>query len=217
MSNKSAEGADPENAAGRRPTRAERSEQTREALEKAAGEIVGEVGYQEASIAKITARAGIAQGTFYNYFESRQELFRELLPGMGAEMVAFISEKLSKDARGANRERERMTAYLEFQKERPAFYRILYEAATLAPEAHNEHVRKVVEGYTRSLRRSLERGEMPDYDESELETIAYMLIAIRDYLSMRYGRDEADPCEIEKIIGTYTKMINGGLFRDSDI
>lgn len=197
----------------RKPTRAERSEQTREAVLRAAGSVVGEVGYQEASIARITARAGIAQGTFYNYFESRQELFRELLPRMGADMIAFISEDLSADARGANRERERMEAYFEFLKETPTFYRVLYEAATLAPEAHRKHVDTVVDGYVRGLGRSLQRGEMPGYDESELETIAYMLIAIRDYLSMRYGRGDTDDQAIEQIVETYTKMITSGLFR----
>jgi len=58
-----------------RSTRAERSEQTLNALLDAAGEVVGELGYQDASVARITSQAGVAQGTFYNYFNSRQDLF----------------------------------------------------------------------------------------------------------------------------------------------
>ena len=40
--------------------------------------IVGELGYAGASVALITARADVAQGTFYNYFESRQDLLDQL-------------------------------------------------------------------------------------------------------------------------------------------
>ena len=41
---------------------------------EAATKIVGKYGYAEASVARITDEAGVAQGTFYNHFENRQEL-----------------------------------------------------------------------------------------------------------------------------------------------
>ena len=46
-----------------RKTRAEKAAQTRAELLRAAADVVGEVGYREASIARIPQRAGIAQGT----------------------------------------------------------------------------------------------------------------------------------------------------------
>jgi AcrR family transcriptional regulator len=51
-----------------RLSRAEKAEATRAALFDAAIEIVGEHGYAGASVALITTRANVAQGTFYNYF-----------------------------------------------------------------------------------------------------------------------------------------------------
>ncbi|MGE3594128.1 MAG: TetR/AcrR family transcriptional regulator [Dehalococcoidia bacterium] len=50
---------------------------------QAAADVVGEEGYTAASIAKITARAGVAHGTFYSYFDDRQQLFDVLLPFVG--------------------------------------------------------------------------------------------------------------------------------------
>lgn len=197
---------------GRKPTRAERSEQTREALLRAAGEVVGEVGYQNASVAFITMRAGVAQGTFYNYFDSRQDLFDELLPRMGADMLGFILDHVDEAARGADRERQRFEAYLKFLSETPGFYRVLYEAETLAPEAHRKHIANVVTGYKRSLKRSWERGEMPAYDEDEIEAVAYMLTAIRDYFSLRYGREMSNEAVSRQVVETYTKFISSGIF-----
>jgi hypothetical protein len=66
-----------------RSTRAERAERVRDALFEAAAEVVGKYGYVGASISRITAKAKVAQGTFYNYFESRQHLLDQLLPVLG--------------------------------------------------------------------------------------------------------------------------------------
>ena len=55
--------------------RAEKAALTRDKLMSSAAVIVGEYGYREASVQRITSHAGIAQGTFYLYFESRQLLF----------------------------------------------------------------------------------------------------------------------------------------------
>lgn len=195
-----------------RPTRAERSEQTRNALLDAAGEVVGELGYQDASVARITLRAGVAQGTFYNYFNSRQDLFDELLPRMGQEMLTYIQDKVDIYVSGAERERQRFAAYLDYLRENPGFYRVLYQAETLAPQAHRDHIDNVVSGYVRSLKRGLDRGEMPMYDAEEIEAIAYILTAIRDYFSMRYGSEMCDEAVTRKAIDTYTKVILHGVF-----
>ncbi len=193
-------------------TRAERSERTRDALFRAAAEVVGEVGYADASIAKITERAEVAQGTFYNYFESRQDLFDQLLPTLGQEMLEYIKERLDPDATGAEREIQRIKAYFQYLEEFPEFYRILYEAETLAPKAHHKHMEVIAGGYTRSLQRSWAKGEMPGFDKRELEIIAYVLLAARGYIGMRY-REDGNGIRIPKwVVNTYAKLIRQGLF-----
>jgi AcrR family transcriptional regulator len=203
----------------RRQTRAERSESTLRALFDAAAEVVGEVGYADASIARITGRAGVAQGTFYNYFASRQDLFDRLLPRLGETMLDYIKAQVDPGLRGAERELERMRAYLRLLEEHPAFYRILYEAETLAPAAHARHMETIAGGFVRSLRRSLDRGEMPDgFEERDLEPIVYVLLAARAYLSMRYGagRDGGEGGSVpDWVVRAYGKLVRHGLFRDA--
>src|ERR1700741_727023 len=70
--------------------RAERNAWTKRKIFDAATKIVGKYGYAEASVARITEEAGVAQGTFYNHFENRQELLDQLLPTIGLDMVRFI-------------------------------------------------------------------------------------------------------------------------------
>lgn len=45
---------------------------------EAARAVFAEKGFLEARIADITERAGVAHGTFYTYFESKEAIFREL-------------------------------------------------------------------------------------------------------------------------------------------
>jgi AcrR family transcriptional regulator len=200
-------------------TRAERSESTLRALYDAAAEVVGEVGYADASVAKITARAGVAQGTFYNYFASRQDLFDRLLPRSGETMLDWIQAHVDPGLRGADREVARMRAYFQFLEEHPEFYRILYEAETLAPAAHARHMEIIAAGFVRSLGRSLDRGEMPRaYEPRDLEPIAFILLAARGYLSMRYGagraRHEGGGAVPEWVVRAYGKLVRHGLLRD---
>jgi AcrR family transcriptional regulator len=51
---------------------------TRERLLAAAQELIEEGGYSGASVAAIAERAGVAAGTLYRHFESKQELFVEV-------------------------------------------------------------------------------------------------------------------------------------------
>ena len=52
-----------------------RGEATRRRLLEAAELVFADQGYHEASIVKITERAGIGLGTFYLYFDSKQSIF----------------------------------------------------------------------------------------------------------------------------------------------
>lgn len=193
-------------------SRDQRNESTRKALIQAAADVIGEVGYAEASIARITARANVAQGTFYNYFTSRQDMFDQLLPTVGEAMLAYIRARVDASATEAEREGQRLRAYFDFLENNPEFYRILYEAETLAPVAHQTHMKIVADGYVRALRRSWERGGMPAFEERELEPLAYMLLAVRGYLSMRYGAGSNGNPVPDWIVRTYEKLISRGLF-----
>ena len=195
-----------------RRTRAERGEDTLRALLDAAAQVIGEVGYADASVARITARAQVAQGTFYNYFASRQDLFDRLLPQLGASMLDYIDARIDRDARGAEREVQRLRAYFAYLDAHPEFYRILYEAETLAPAAHAKHMETIAGGFVRALRRARARGEMPEvYDDRDLEPVALILLAARGYLSMRYGAGRVP----DWVVDAYGKLIRHGVLREA--
>jgi len=192
-----------------RPTRREKAEATYAGLMQAAALVVGRDGYAAASIAKITAEAGIAQGTFYNYFEDRQALFDALLPHVGRQMTDAIAAETT--GTGAEREVARLEAFCDYLTANPGFYRILYEAEVFAPKAHAEHIDRLVSGYRRALDRAVERGEIQGYDPAELDAVVFILLGARAYLAMRQLIDD-QPANAETAIKAYGKLMRGGLF-----
>src|SRR5574340_184328 len=58
-------------------------EERREQILKAALKVFGEKGYERATIAEIARRAGVAEGSIYNYFKNKGDL----LVGIPSQMV----------------------------------------------------------------------------------------------------------------------------------
>jgi AcrR family transcriptional regulator len=65
-----------------RPTggrRSAKANQTRQLLVDAAVAVFAERGFPDTTISDITGRAGVAHGTFYTHFDSKEEIFRDVV------------------------------------------------------------------------------------------------------------------------------------------
>ena len=195
-------------------SRAERNDEVKRRLFDAAAKIVGRLGYAEASVARITELAEVAQGTFYNHFENRQELLDQLLPTIGLQMVDFIAERAGALPPGADRETERFRAFFEFLQVVPEFLRILNEAEVFAPKGYQRHLDNIAAPYVRTLMRERNAGEVDDYSEEELEVIVHILMGARGYLCRRYAYTEGSAHPVpDYVISAYEKLLGSGLFR----
>ena len=67
------------NVKTKRRTRAEKQAETRQRLLEAAEEVFRSRGFAGATVEEITETAGFSRGAFYSNFESREQLFIELL------------------------------------------------------------------------------------------------------------------------------------------
>ena len=65
-----------------------RREATRQKLLDAAAQVFAEVGLDAASVEAICERAGFTRGAFYSNFETKDELFLELVGNVARERVA---------------------------------------------------------------------------------------------------------------------------------
>ena len=195
-------------------TRAERNDEVKRRLFEAAAKVVGRLGYAEASVARITELAQVAQGTFYNHFENRQELLDQLLPTIGLQMIEFIRTRSNSAPPGLDKEIARFRAFFDFLQEEPEFLRILNEAEVFAPRGYQRHLDNIATAYVRVFKRGRAAGEVDDYSDQELEVIVHMFMGARGYLSRRYAYSEGSVHAIpEYVVSAYEKLLRSGLFR----
>ncbi len=160
-----------------------RGVETRGRLLEAAEQVFADLGYHEASIVKITDAAGVAQGTFYLYFQSKKEIFDELVRDLNRRVRHAMKEASSEGRTRLEAELLGFGAYFHFTAEHTALYRIIRQAEFVSPEMLRYHYDKLAEGYVDALREARERGEAGDIDP---EVTAFALMGMGELIGMRW-------------------------------
>jgi AcrR family transcriptional regulator len=195
-----------------RPRRSEKHENARRRLFAAAIKIVGKYGYAGASVARITAEAEVAQGTFYLHFENRQALLDQLLPAVTQEITQAVRDRGISGLSEEEREIERCHAFFGVLAEMPEFFRILDEAETFAPDAYRRQIGDLVDGYVEVLKRGVQPEDPDAYTDQELQAIVHILLGARAYLGRAYTHYGSGAPVPEFVLSAYAKLIRRGLF-----
>ncbi|MBL8556609.1 MAG: TetR/AcrR family transcriptional regulator [Phenylobacterium sp.] len=112
--------------------------QNRQSILDAAREVFGELGYEAATVRDIIRRTGLAAGTFYNYYRSKEEVFAALADD-GARRFAPILKDLR--GKGGTIElfvREAIVAYFEFMADEHVSWMARRPAGEMQPHVHGE-------------------------------------------------------------------------------
>ncbi|WES65139.1 TetR/AcrR family transcriptional regulator [Microbacter sp. GSS18] len=180
-----------------------RGEATRRRLLEAAEIVFAEQGYHEASIVKITERAGIGLGTFYLYFDSKQSIFEALVIDLNRRVRHSMSEAMDGATSRVEAERAGFAGFFRFTAEHPALYRVVREAEFVSPEVLRLHYTRIVEGYEAGLRDAQEVGDVdPGLDPT---TTAWALMGMGELIGMRFLLWERDaqgrpPAELDPAV-----------------
>lgn len=103
-----------------------RGRRTREALLRAARDVFERDGYFDAKITDMTAGAGVSSGTFYTYFDSKEEIFRDVALLVQQDMTWAGDPRHDDDDLDPVRRIERANrAYLEAYRRNAGFMRTL--------------------------------------------------------------------------------------------
>jgi AcrR family transcriptional regulator len=164
---------------------------TRQRLLEAAESVFAELGYHEASIVKITEAAGVAQGTFYLYFASKQEIFEELVRDLNRRVRHAMAVGAEQGRTRAEAELLGFRGYFEFAAQHGALYRIIRQAEFVSPQTLHDHYEAIASGYVAALEAAMDRGEVARMDP---EVLAWALMGMGELLGMRWivweGADE---------------------------
>jgi AcrR family transcriptional regulator len=185
-----------------------RGARTRQRLLEAAESVFAELGYHDASIVKLTEAAGVAQGTFYLYFASKEQVFDELVLDLNRRVRRAMSDGASSGRTRAERERLGFLGYFRFTAEHPALYRIIRQAEIVSPHILQQHYERIAAGYVEGLQEALDADEIAPADP---EVLAWILMGIGEIVGMRWilwGATDAVP---DRVFDEMYRFLSRGL------
>lgn len=167
-----------------------RGEATRRRLLEAAEHVFADQGYHEASIVKITERAGVGLGTFYLYFDSKKTVFEALVVDLNQRVRHSMAEAMAEAGSRLEAERAGFAGFFRFTAAHPALYRVVREAEFVSPDTLRLHYGRIVEGYEQGLRRAQQAGEIDAALDPEIA--AWALMGMGELIGMRFLLWERD-------------------------
>jgi AcrR family transcriptional regulator len=193
-------------SAGKEP-RTERGRRTMRAILDAAALEFGEKGFHEGSISGITRRAGVALGSFYTYFDSKDDVFRALVRDMSEQVREHVAPALKGAPGQIAAEQAALLAFIRFARSHKEIYRIIDEAEFVDPQSFRMHYATTADRIAKRLRAAAERGEVRD-DIGEIH--AWAIMGMNVFLGLRYSvwDDDVSP---ETVAETIAAMLARGI------
>ncbi len=179
---------------GKRP-RTERGRRTLRRLLDAAAEEFGEKGFHDGSISGITKRAGMALGSFYTYYDSKDEIFQALVQDLSAQVGITARNALTDDQNALETEQAALEAFLRFAREHKEIYRIIDEAEFVVPASFRKHYDTTAKRILERLKAGAKAGELrEDVDEVH----AWAIMGMNVFLGLRYAiwADDETPNDV---------------------
>lgn len=175
-------------------------ERTRSALLDAAVEVVAEKGVEAAKISDITTAAGLANGTFYNHFNDKDEILREAAYGIAFEVVGRLDAEMEGIDDAAVRVVTATTRFISILTAERDWSAVLLGGADRLPDFR--------EDLYRYLRSDLERGVGQKKFDVEVTTflidqvVALIAVAIRAQLHA-----SPDPRLTREVCGSILRLL----------
>jgi AcrR family transcriptional regulator len=181
--------------------RTARGERTLRKILDAAQEEFGQHGFAESSIVGITQRAGVALGTFYTYFDSKEAVFQALVRDMSAQVRDHVAPAFRDAVDSLDGERLALESFLRFARLHRDVYRIIDEAEFVDPAAYREHYETTAKRIAARLAAARDKGELAkDLTDEDLDILAWASMGANVFLGLRYSVwASADPTRVAEV------------------
>lgn len=158
--------------------RSRRGAQTRARLVEAAKDVFEETGFLEARISDIADRAGLSHGSFYHYFDSKEQVFREVAEAQEAFLTAPPDREGEGDEPDAGEWERLLRAnrrYLERYRQNGKIMGVIEEVSRYddqVNEARMQRQRHFADRAERSIRRLQQSGVADATVDAEIAALA---------------------------------------------
>ncbi len=170
------------------PSLTPRGRRTRAAIVEAAAEVFERDGFVDARIADIAARAEVATGTFYSYFDSKEEVFREVADVLIDELYqqSHVGDLAGSDPRARIAAANRL--YVQALARHAALYSVMIQVASINPDFRSRRQasrRAFVQRAARGIRQLQESGLADPALDGDL-TAAMLCGMVENFAEVRH-------------------------------
>ena len=187
--------------------RTDRGRKTLRAILDAAAIEFGERGFHETSISGITRRAGVALGSFYTYFDSKDAVFRALVRDMSDQVRDHVTPHIRAAPDQIAAERAGLASFISFVRGHKEIYRIIDEAEFVDPASFRAHYATTADRIAQRLRAAAARGEVRG-DSPDVH--AWAIMGMNVFLGLRYGVWD-DDVPIESVADVMAGLLARGI------
>ena len=115
-------------------------ERTRSALLDSAISVFASKGFEGTRILDITNHAELANGTFYNYYQDKDELLRDVAAGLAVEITGRINDEMEGLNHGPTRVALATARLLQIARAEPEWLNVFLESVFIVPELQSATV-----------------------------------------------------------------------------
>lgn len=144
-----------------------RGERTRQRLIDSAATVFARLGFMDTKITDITAEARSANGSFYNYFDSKEEIFGEVIARVNDQMLQTLDHRLGPEASPRERIDHATRQYVEAYKSQAKMVALLEQVSSASPEFREVRL-ETRHKFTARSERSIRRWQAEGIVDPEL-------------------------------------------------
>lgn len=191
-------------------------EERRIELLKTAQDLFYKQGYDDTSIAEIIQVVGIAKGTFYHYFHSKEDLLAQLAEQQTDVALRSIEKKVSSlGGNAVDKFRGLIANILDWKIENRemmmAYVRAMYSDKNLLMrrKINQIYIEKVMPIFSKVIYQGTEEGIFNvQSPEDTSETFLYMLIAMAERIAPITLSAAEDPKRVEELVAKVLSFEN---------
>ncbi len=192
--------------------RARQKQETRRHVLASARKVFATKGYGATQVRDIVKSAGVSIGTFYHYFDSKEEAFNELVLAGSRTLREAI--RAGRHRRGSNlldQTRASVYTFLKFTQEHEDLFRILIrersQGNTIPLPLGDQLFREAVADLIADMARSFRGSKL---SQKDVETLAWATVSTCAGVVMR-KLENREPFDLEREAELMTLLITGGL------
>ncbi len=179
---------------------------TKELLMEKGELLLSQKDYYDTKVEDITKEAGVAKGTFYIYFESKEEIFMEIIHKKIKEQIENVNKISEEDINFEEKLFKFTEAFITLMVNNMGIFRSFFKISQIDNGSIGEKIHKLmIESHNRMIENKMEffkeallRGEIKERYKDNIKDLAIMYETMRSEYIIRKLLHISCDCEDKK-------------------